>query len=240
MIVGAPSTDINASEPDSWVLLGDENIANVHCGVRWRMSPGQVVAYAYSAANHEQLVRSAAASALRMVLGSAEIDTVFTTAQTELAQEVRVEAQKILDAGNCGLEIVAFDFLDLHAPREVHEAFRDVASKLEEKSTRRYEALGDQVAGQLRAEGTRKSNLLEAQAYSVRVRGEAAGHAERFRQRWESYVQFMDVTRTRLMFEMYDRVLPGLKKCVKPSKGNVQIDLRFRSGNQQEQEAPPL
>lgn len=239
MMVGVPSADVTASEPDSWVLLGDENIANIHCSVRWRMAPGKVVEYAYAAFSHEELVRQTSTAALVMVMGGAEIETVFTTAQPELTRHIQSEAQKLLDASHSGIELVAFDFLDLHAPREVHESFRDVASALEEQSTRRYEALGDQIARRIREEGTRQSNLLEAQAYGVRVQGEAIGHAERFRQRRESYLQFMGVTRARLMFEMYDRVLPGLRKCIKPTQGNVQIELRFRTGRQQ-QEAPPL
>ncbi len=220
-------TEWQEDENEAWVLLGDENIASIKSATQWHMKPGRSLAFAYSAADRESLVKDAVRSGLRTVLGSADIETVFTTAQLELAAEVHHEAQAILDQCNSGIELLSFAFLDLHAPPEVHEAFRDVASALEDKSTKRDQALTYEAQIVPVAHGTKDATIQDARAYALRTIAEAKGQADSFLARRKAYRLFPALTSARLLFETYDKVLPGLRKCVKPAAENLHLDLRF-------------
>ena len=220
-----------------WVMLGDENIARIKCTTHWCMKEGQTARFAYGAAERERLVENAVRAALRFVLGSANIETVLTTEQGPLRQRVQSEAQAMLTRCECGIEIMSFDFIDLHAPPEVHDAFRDIASALEDRDRLRNEALTVKARVVPRARGSKQEMILGAHGYATRIQAEAAGEADAFLQTLAAYVQYPALTRARLVYEMYDRVLPGLRKCVKPSSENLYLDLRF-GGKEQEQKAP--
>jgi membrane protease subunit HflK len=210
-----------------WVLLGDENIASIQCAAHWRMQAGASRAFAYGVADRERTVSRAVQAALRTTLSAATIETVFTTAQGSLASAVRAEGQAILDACGCGIELVAFQFLDLHAPAEVHDAFRDIASALEDQETRRNRALRDmaRVEPIARARGTQI--LRAAEGTAATIVAQAQGAAGSFLDEAAAHAAFPRLNRLRLIMEMYDRVLPGKRKCIKPSHGNMYIDLRY-------------
>ncbi len=223
----ASSEEPDPDEDRSWVLLGDENIANIKCTAHWRMAPGATRAFAYASTDPELHVRDAVRSALREVLGAANIDTVFTVDQAALGDAVLAEAQRTLGRRACGVELVAFNFLDLHAPAEVHEAFRDVASALEDKVTRRNQALARKAEIEPLARGAADKMITAAIADKVRVTAEASGEADGFLQTLAAFKDYPELTRLRMILETFDKVLPGLRKCIRPGTGNLELDLRF-------------
>lgn len=239
--LGAASAALNAQDlPEddrAWVLLGDENFANIKCAAHWHMAPGQARAFAYGAEDREKLVACAVRAALRQVLGQASIDTVFTTDQAQVADAVHRQAQTILDSHGCGIALVSFDFLDLHAPPQVHESFRDVASALEDSVTRRNQALARQAEIAPLARGTRDKLVGAARADAVRVSAEAEGEADAFLATVAAYREYPELTRTRALFEMYDRILPGRTKFIRPVSPGLQLDLRF-GGEKRDAGAP--
>lgn len=230
-VLGTAAGAEDADESESWVLLGDENIANIACAVQWRMAPDQPVRFAYATADAQQLVQSAVRGGLREALSGANIDTVFTTDQKELAGGIASIAQSVLDRCDSGIELVSFNFLDLHAPAEVHSAFREVASALEDQSRFRNEALTQEARIIPLAMGAKHRDILEARAYLSRVVANAKGKSAGFLAQLESYNVFPELTRSRMLFETYDRVLPGVKKCIRPSEGNLMLDLRYDTGD---------
>jgi uncharacterized membrane protein YraQ (UPF0718 family)/regulator of protease activity HflC (stomatin/prohibitin superfamily) len=223
----AATEDEQAADDRSWVLLGDENIANIRCAAHWRMTPGDTRAFAYAASDRAELVRVAVQSALRAILGNANIETIFTTDQRRRGAEIHARAQAALDRAGCGIEIVAFDFLDLHAPPQVHDAFRDIASALEDRAMRRNQALTRKAEIEPLARGTREKLTRNATADALRRTTIAGGEANTFLAKLAAYREYPGLTRARLLFEMYDRILPGTPKCIRPTGANVQLDLRF-------------
>ena len=137
------------------------------------------------------------------------------------------DAQHTLDVNGCGIELVDFNFLDLHAPPQVHESFRDVASALEDRATRRNQALARQAEIKPLAYGTHDKLVGAAQADSLRTTAEASGEADAFLDTLAAYREYPALTRMRAVFEMYDRILPGRRKFIRPNEPNVQLDLRF-------------
>jgi membrane protease subunit HflK len=191
------------------------------------MKSGAAVEFAYAAADRERLVRSAVRGAVRAVLAGANVDTVLTTDRDEAAEEVRRATQRALDRCACGIEIQAFAFVDLHVPPEVHGAFRDLASAMEDKATLENRALTYLAELVPVARGNAQRLMLDAQTYHLGTVADALGRADRFTSVHEAFLQYPGVTRDRLMFEMYDRILPGLPKCVRPEREDLLLELQF-------------
>ena len=103
---------------------------------------------------------------------------------------------------------------DAHPPVEVVEAFRDVASALEEKSTRINEAEGYLLEAVPLARGQEQSRVLSAQGYSSARVERSRGDSARFALRDQAYRRAPDVTALRLYFESIEQVLPNKAKFI--------------------------
>jgi uncharacterized membrane protein YraQ (UPF0718 family)/regulator of protease activity HflC (stomatin/prohibitin superfamily) len=207
-----PTSGSQADVADSWTLIGDENIADLKTAVQWGAVPEEVLQFAYGIADREGLVRDVTLGAIREVLGGRTINRGFTTERRDCEALIEALIRQRLASYNSGIRVDSFHFLDAHAPPEVHDAFRDVASALEDKSTQINLAL---------AQEARVVPLARGDAV-----GRSQGETQRFVDLLEEYQHWPEVTRRRLYFETIDAVLPGLHKYVKPGgddAGEIEI-----------------
>ena len=105
---------------------------------------------------------------------------------------------------------------------------------------RRNQALTRKAEIEPLALGMRDKLTRNAQADALRRITMATGEAGIFLKKLAAYEEYPALTRARMLFEMYDRVLPGIRKCIRPSTGNLMLDLRFGSkSNRVESEYQP-
>lgn len=221
-----PTADAEASLAESWVLIGDENIADLKTAVHWGAVPEQVLQFAYGVADREGLVRGVTLGALREVLGGRSINRGFTTERRDCEAEVERLIRERIAGYGAGIRIDSFHFLDAHAPPEVHDAFRDVASALEDKSTKINLALMEEAKVVPLARGDAERLRAEADGYAFTALGQSLGAAQRFVDLLGQYQRWPAVTRRRLYFETLDVVLPAIRKYLKPGgdrAGEVEI-----------------
>ena len=231
LVLGFALPDEPASEPESniaesWTLIGDENIADLKTVVHWGAIPEQALQFAYGIADHETLVRDATLGAIREVLGGRSINRGFTTERRDCQAEIEKLIRQRLASYDSGIRIDSFHFLGAHAPPEVHDAFRDVASALEDKSTKINLALAQEAQVVPLARGDAERLRAEAAGYAFTAVGQSRGAAQRFVALLREYQRWPEVTRQRLYFEMIDAVLPGLRKYLKPGgdyAGEIEI-----------------
>jgi len=97
----------------------------------------------------------------------------------------------------------------------VHEAFRDVASALEDKSTQINLARRDEnrIVPLARGEGERLREV--ARGYTASTVSQSRGESQRFIDVLRVYQQWKRVTRQRMYFETLDEILPGVRKYIK-------------------------
>ena len=211
---------------ESWTLIGDENIADVKVAVHWGANPDEVVRFTYGVADQEELVRAVTMGAVREVLGGRSINLAFTQQRHDCELRIEELIRRRLSEYQVGMRIDSFQFLDAHAPPEVHDAFRDVASALEDKSTQVNLALRDEARKIPLARGEAEQLVTAAEGYAVQAVAQARGQVQRFvellrvRERWPL------VTQRRLYYEMLERVLPGVRKYIKtggPGAGAIDI-----------------
>ena len=206
--------DIERSESeelidDAQVMSGEENILSLFYTVHFSVS--EPYAYRYRVADPAALVGGFAEWAVRQTVARRSSSEVLVTDRAAIEQEVLVTLQAELDATTSGVRVVAVNLLDAHAPPAVHEAFRDVASSLEdrERKIRQAEGYHSETLAAARAEAF--SLLQEAQGFQSEKLNAAQGQGAAFTSRLNAYRDNKSVTRKRLYFDTLQNALQGIK-----------------------------
>jgi membrane protease subunit HflK len=199
---------------ESFLLTGDENIVDVAFTAQYRVE--DPVAYTYGVADPEVVVRSVTIAALRAAVATMTVDSLYTTSRRTVEQAVERAAQEVLDGYGIGVRLTGVNLLSVHAPDEVHAAFRDVASAQEDKIliTDRATTFAQEAVNL--AEGEAAAMIEGARAFREQKILEAEGDALAFRLREREYRRAPDVTRFRLYLEALEEVLPSPQKILRP------------------------
>ena len=204
---------------DSFLLTGDGNLIDLRSTAQYRVK--DALAFAYHLAEPEALVRSTILTALRGAVATRAIDAVYTTAREEIERETRAAAQSMLDRYQAGIEVLAVSLLYDHPPDEVHNAFRDVASALEDKLRTINLANVFAVEKINQAKGEAAAMTEWALAFKEQRIAGAQADADAFALRLEAYEHAPGLTKFRLQLETLEDVLPGMRKFVRPGAGDV-------------------
>ena len=199
---------------EALMLTGDENIVDVQFIVQYQI--GDPVEWLFRIKSPAETVKVAAEAAMREVIGNKDIDSALTTGKLEIQNVTKELLQSVLDRYNSGVKIIAVQLQDVHPPKDVMEAFKDVASALEDKNRLVNEA--DSYYNDIipKARGLAASMLNDAQAYKESVVRKATGEASRFVSILTEYNKAKEVTRERLYLETMEQILanPDLEKVI--------------------------
>ena len=167
-------------------------------------------------------MRSASLAALSSVVARIAIDDVYTSQRTEVEEQVAHAIQASLDTARTGIQVVSFHLLYVHAPSEVHDAFRDVASAQEDKlrTINRAHTFAVETVGQ--AKGEAAAMMEQALAFKEQQLLHAQGDASAFLSRLRAYRSAPELTRFRLQVEAIEATLPGLPKFITPDAKEIQ------------------
>src|SRR5262245_3962627 len=199
--------------PDEALMLtGDENLIEVNAVVQY--SIGSADKFLFSTTDPNNLIRVAAESALRSLIGQHTLDAALTIGRTEIERDAKALLQARLDEYDSGLRVVAVQLQDTHPSVEVVDAFRNVSSAFEEKSKLINEAESYRNEQLALARGQALARLAEAAGYTADRANRAEGDAARFKQAVEAFKRSPNVTETRLYLETIEQVLAGKKKMI--------------------------
>ena len=211
-------------DDEAFVLTGDANIVDLSVAVQYRIN--NAIAYAYNVSAPDSLVRSLILSVLRETVGTISIDEVLTTARGTMERQSLARVQDLLDAYQAGMQVVSLSFLNVHAPEDVHQAFRDVASAQEDKMhiiNRALTFAGEKVN---LAVGEAAAMIEEALAFREEKILRAEGDATAYGLRENAYQDAPDLTRFRLRLETAEEVLAPVQKFLRPVRQDVnELDL---------------
>ncbi|MEQ8764891.1 MAG: SO_0444 family Cu/Zn efflux transporter [Planctomycetota bacterium] len=194
------------------VVTGEETLLNVAYAAHYKVA--DAYAFRFRLSDPEATIRAFAESTLREVTVRRTTDEILVDARTEIELEVRARLQEELDTIGSGLEVTDLYIQNVHAPPRVHSAYRDVASALEDRERSLHQAQGEQAQKLFEALVQADDARREADIAAVRAKADAAGQALAFEARRSVYEEFPEVTRTRLMWEMMERVLAPLRLIV--------------------------
>lgn len=206
-------------EDEAAMLTGDENIINIQFSIQYRIKPGGAVDFLFNVNEPDAVVKNAAEAAMREVIGNNLIDSALTDGKIKIQNDVADLLQSILDRYQVGVEVVGVQMQDVQPPREVSDAFKDVASAREDKVRITNEAEAYSMEVLPRARGIAAEVRNQAEAYKQTRIMAAEGDSQRFLAVLAEYSKAEDVTRKRLLYETLEEVLsqPGMEKLILPS-----------------------
>ena len=208
-------------------VTGDENILEVQLLIQYVIKHPS--AFLYAAEEPHWLVRKAGESVLTEELAVLGVDELLTTAKTRLARDVKERTQAVLDSCGVGVELVAVHIQDISPPREVADAFRDVASAREDRSRITQEANGYANRVIPTARGEAQGLVTAAEGYRTDKIASAEGEAKRFRLTAVEYWKNPEAARERLYLEAMESVLARVSKYIVDGSSGEKLNLRFLS-----------
>jgi len=208
------SQPVRGVPEEALMLTGDENIVNVQFIVQYQI--GNPVDYLFKIDRPDETLKSAAEAAMREVIGDSKIDLVLTSGKVKVQADTKTLLQAMLNRYGCGIDVVAVQLQDVHPPKEVVDAFKDVASAREDKIRLVNEA--DAYANDVlpKARGRAAAILNEATAFKEQAIRRAKGGADRFSALRAEYDKAAAVTRERLYIEGMEALLanPEMDKLI--------------------------
>ncbi|MBO9587558.1 FtsH protease activity modulator HflK [Devosia sp.] len=201
-----------AAARDGLMLSGDQNIVNVQFSVFWAIN--DPVSYLFNVRDPESMVRYAAESAMREVVGRRPAQDIYSDDRSGISAEVQRITLATLESYGLGVSVNQILIENAGPPSEVYDAFNEVQRARQDETRLQEEArsyantlLGD-------ARGRAAALREDAAAYTNRVVQEATGEAERFNAVYAEYVNSPEVTRKRLFLETMEEVLGGSEKVL--------------------------
>ena len=202
-------------ERESLMLTGDENIVDAELIVQYKIK--EPLNYLFNYVGPELTMREAAEASLRTVVGRHNIDEALTSGKLMIQEETKELLQSILDKYETGVQVVAVQLQDVSPPKQVIDAFKDVASAKEDKNRMINEAEGYRNDVIPKARGEAQAMIREAEGFREARIARAEGDVAKFKAILKEYSKAKDVTRERLYLEAMEEILPGLEKYIVPN-----------------------
>src|SRR4030065_993253 len=208
--------------PDEALMLtGDENIVSADAIVQYKIK--DPVSYLFNIILPEETVKNAAEATLRQVIGERKIDEALTIGKYEIQEETKKLLQILLDSYKSGIFIVAVQLQDVNPPKEVQEAFKDVASAKEDKSKYINQAQGYENDLIPKARGEAVQMTKEAEGYKIERIKKAEGDVAKFNNILTEYKKGEYITQARLYLETMEEILPNMNKVIVDLKENQSL-----------------
>jgi membrane protease subunit HflK len=128
-----PSVDARVLEEEGTYLTGDENLLSTKSVVQYRVT--DPARWVYGFLDPEAILKVVSLAEAVDVLASYGIDHVYAGERGDVERKILEGIRRRTEAMRLGVEVLHFCLTDVHAPAEVHAAFRDVASAHEDKQT---------------------------------------------------------------------------------------------------------
>jgi membrane protease subunit HflK len=195
-------------------IAGDETVVAVTAVIQYQVA--DAARYQLGIDRPDALLRGVARAALVEVVARTSIDALYSSARGEVEAAVLASLRSSPTVGAIGVRPLSLSLLYVHAPDDVHAAFRDVASAAEDRATIRNKALVEAEGAVRLARGEAARRVAEAESYRVQQVERARGNAAAFVPLAREDRRASAVTRDRLYLEAMERVLGRLPKLIKP------------------------
>lgn len=219
-----PSAEIASREIEeaSETMTGDGTLLRVTYAVHYSWSDPYTVRFAID--DPDELTRVFSESALRQIVAGKTSSALLVEERESIAHQTRMRLQAELDGIGSGIRITSLNVREVHAPPDVHYAYRDVASALEDKERSSHDAARDRAKLMAEAVASSYEEVKQAEIERDAVIREAEGKGTRFLAQRDAYREFEQVSRMRLRLEAIEEVLRSARAFVLLG-ADVQLDL---------------
>jgi membrane protease subunit HflK len=204
---------------EGYCLTGDQNIVQAQLVAKykivdpvrfklWFTEPEQILHDIVLAATAHTIANWRVDDALRLQRSLSDASDVTES----LAETVRERAQRRLEVLRVGMRLLAIEFKEIHPPRHVVAAFRDVQSAKIEIETLQREAEGFRASEIPKAEAAMNRMVQEAVAYRNSERAKATAELTIFKDLYSEYEKNPLLVRQRILMETFDEVIGNVGK----------------------------
>jgi membrane protease subunit HflK len=194
------------------MLTKDENIVDVTVSAQYRIA--NLKDFVLNVKDPEASLRQAIESALRHVVGDNTLEQTLTVGRENIAQEVQVRLQEILDGYGTGLLVQQVNIEKTDPPAAVKDSFDDVVAAREDKEKLQNEAERYALTIVPEARGQAQARIRNAEGYLLEVVANAEGEVGRFTQLLREYEKAPEVTRDRMYIDAMQSVLSNTTKVM--------------------------
>jgi len=196
---------------ESIMLTGDLNVADVNWIVQYRIA--DPVKYLFGNRNPTLALGDIAQVVMRAVVGDHTVTEVLTERRVEIAHQVQLKMQELLDLYQTGLRVETVQMQSVTPPSdEVKRAFNEVNEAQQELSRKVNEALQAYNQEIPRERGEVERTIAKAEGYAINRINTARGDVARFNALLTEYRKAPEVTRRRLYLETMREILPTARQ----------------------------
>ena len=150
---------------------------------------------------------------MRSVVGDHTVTEVLTERRAEIANQVQVKMQELLNLYETGLRVETVQMQNVTPPSdEVKRAFNEVNEAQQEQSRKINEAVQAYNQEVPRERGEVERTIAKAEGYAINRTNTAKGDVARFNALLTEYRKAPEVTRRRLYLETMREILPTVKQ----------------------------
>jgi uncharacterized membrane protein YraQ (UPF0718 family)/regulator of protease activity HflC (stomatin/prohibitin superfamily) len=187
-------------------MTSDETVLVIGYAVHYRVSDAH--RYRFELVDADQVVRVASMGALRRMVARHSMDEHLVERREPLEREVTLFLEEDLAALDVGIEALAVRFEYIHAPQQVHYAYRDVASALEDKQTDVLNATAYEREQMAQARADAERIVQQAEQERTRAVARARGEVAAFLALAAVRAEHRDAVDTQLRLAAAQRAFP--------------------------------
>lgn len=216
--VGYRDNEKNKMLKESLMLTDDENIIDIQFAVQYFLKDPAEFLFNNRMYDDKEVVRQAAETAIREVVGRSKMDFVLYEGREQVAASTTKLIQEILDRYKAGIVVSKVTMRNAQPPEQVQAAFDDAVKAGQDRERQKNE--GQAYANDVvpRAKGAAARLMQEADGYKQRVVASAEGDASRFKQILIEYEKAPQVTRERMYQDMKQQILTSTSKVIVDQK----------------------
>jgi membrane protease subunit HflK len=201
----------------SRMLTGDENIVEADYSVLWKIRDAG--AFLFHVDDPEAMIRMAAETAVRTMVGRNPIQAVLSDRRQQIAVEVHDELQRLLDNYDAGILVLQVQLQRVDPPMAVIDAFNDVQRARADQVRSRNEAEAYRNDVLPRARGQAENVVQDAEAYRTQAIDQAQGDVSAFLSAFKAYQQAPEVFSWRMYLDSMDELLRHASRVVIDASG---------------------
>ncbi len=194
-------------QKDSVHITKDSNILWVNMLVEWKITDPKV--YLVNAENPDKILENAIIAALRIAIGNSTIDSVLGSGRIDAQIMIKEHLDALIAKYNIGVQIQDIRIQEAHPPVQVQKSFDNVSEAIAQMDTLVSKAEDYKNQKLAAAESEAHKLSTEAESYYEEKINKAKAETVRFDSIYQQYKVSRDVTKTRLLLEALEEILPG-------------------------------
>lgn len=207
------------SNTDYAMLTSDDNIVWVDVSIEWKVSDPK--SYILNSKEPEQLLKNAAISCISKSIANSNIDGLLGDQKIYIQNKIKDNLSETINKYNIGIQIFQVKINNAVPPNQVSKSFEEVFDALEQSKTLINKAQEYSNQKLPAAEGESQKLKYEAEAYYEERISKAKAETNRFNSLFNEYKSSKEVTKTRLLIETLEDVLPNAKIYFVDDKNNI-------------------